>query len=221
MGTFSRLNRLMQANLRAVLDREPDPARIIEDTLGELREGLKQAKRDLITAEGGHKRLQAEAEAQELEVTRWDERAALALRSGDEELARDALRQKLAARQEAEARLSQAATAGRAAEQLRQVIAQVEERVTDLEARKGALAAQVRAARAGGVSDSAPGVGRLQALGDRIDALEAEVEAADVIDAPQRQREALEARFRALEAEASGVEVEDDLAALKRRVEEG
>lgn len=222
VGTFSRLNRLLQSNLRAVLDQAEDPEQLISSTLAEMRDGLKQAQRDVITAQGSAKRLAKEAEAKAGEVTQWEDRAALALRAGDEALARDALRQKLALGREADAKAEQAATAQRAADQLQAGIAQLERRRDDLEARKGVLASQVRAARTTGAGQGTaptPGLGRLEALTDRIDALEAEVEVAAVLDDPERCR--VEARFAELEAAAGGSVVEDELAALKRKVEQG
>lgn len=219
MGTFSRLNQLLQANLRAVLDQAEDPDKLIAQTLSELNDGLKQARRDLITAEGTAKRLSSEVQDRQAEAEKWEERAVLALRAGDEELAREALRQKLQAAREVGLSRGHAQTARQAADRLQAAIAQLQQRADDLDARKAALAAQVRAARAPAASGGGAqaGVGKLQALTDRIDALEAEVEVGDVLGDPERAR--LEARFAELEASAGGQVVEDELAALKRRVE--
>ena len=218
MGAFSRLNRVFQSNVNALLDRAEDPDKIIQSTLDEMREGLKDAKRDMITSLGTAKRLAEEAQTAAEEAARWEERAALAVRAGDDGLARDALRQKLIAEQDAMAKTSQSDAAKRAVTDLEQAIERLEARRSDLEARKGTLAAQVRAARTSAAGPTAGTASSdLDGLTSRIDAMEAEIEVAQTLEDPRKQD--LEAKFAALEKEQQDAGVEDELAELKRRVE--
>lgn len=220
MSAFSRLNRVLQSNVNALLDRAEDPDKIIQSTLEEMTGGLKDAKRDLITALGTAKRLVEEAQSAADESRKWEERAALAVRAGDDALARDALRQKLIVEQEATAKGTQANAAKVAVTDLESAIKRLEARHSDLEARKSALAAQVRAARASsGAGDVGGGTaaGDLDSLTTRIDAMEAEVEVAQTLEDPRKQD--LEARFAQLESERQDQGVEDELAELKRRVD--
>jgi phage shock protein A len=53
-------------------------------------------------------------------------------------------------------------------------------------------------------------------MADQIDQLDAEVEAHHVLEDPKRTE--LDARFKALESEEGGDEVEDELAALKAKL---
>ena len=98
----------------------------------------------------------------------------------------------------------------------------MEQRVEDLKARKATLAAQVRTARETSATGSGRfgggALGELDRLTGKIDQLEAEVEASSVLDEDPKRAE-VEARFRALEKKSGGVVVEDELAALKKKLE--
>lgn len=218
MGAFSRLNRVFQANVNSLLNRAEDPELIINSTLDEMADGLKEARRDQVTALGTAKRLAEQAQTADDETRKWEDRAALAVRAGDDGLARDALRQKLIVEREATAKLAQADAAKRAVTELAAAIDRLEDRRVDLDAKKAALAAQVRAARTAEstTADASPST-NLDSLTNRIDAMEAEVEVAQVLEDPRRKD--LDSRFAKLESEQQDQGVEDELSALKRRVE--
>jgi phage shock protein A len=223
MGIFERASAALRANLSALLDQRGDPGAVLDDTLREMQEALVQGQRELVTTLGTAKRLDAEAEVQAQESVRWEERAMLAVRKADDTLARDALRQKARSLKESTRLSEQAGAARSAAERLRTTLAELEDKTRDLEARKNTLAAQVRAARAtgsGSEAASASGaVSDLQRFGHRVDALEAEVEVASALG--ETQKVELEARFRKLEQQGGEQAMEDELAALKRKVEGG
>lgn len=219
MSIFDRFNRALKSNLNSLVTSAEDPAKILEQTVLDMRTELKKAKAELVTQMGTAKRLEKKVQEAEEEVAGWENKAVLALRAGDESLARDALKMKHKARANADALRRQFDAASAAAEKIQQTIEEAERRLEDLEARKTALAAQVRAARAapGSGALSSGALGGLERLTGRIDQLEAEVEAASLLEDPDRA--AVEARFRELERRTGGAVVEDELAALKKRLE--
>ena len=88
---------------------------------------------------------------------------------------------------------------------------------------KTSLAAKVRRARDDSMGGDLDGGGGsafadLQRLTGRIDALESEVEAHDVLDDPRRRD--IDARFRALEKQSGNSQVDDALEDLKRRLDD-
>jgi len=97
MGIFNRVSAVVRANLNSLVDHTEDPDKLIAQTIAEMESGLKQARREIVSAVATVKRLEAEAEEQGREVQAWEDKAALAVRKGDEELAREGLKQKLAA----------------------------------------------------------------------------------------------------------------------------
>lgn len=219
MSIFERAKTALKANLSALASAGEDPSALIEATLREMEGALVQGRKELVTTLGTAKRLEGEAEALRLEIERWEERATLAVRKGDDELARDALKQKARVGREHARLIEQARTARSGAETLRVTLDDLEARARDLEARKGALAAQVRSARVSASKEPSGALSDLQRFGQRIDALEAEVEVASALGDTQKAE--LEARFRKLEQSSAQNTVEDELAALKRKVEGG
>lgn len=222
MSIFDRMNRAVKANLNSLVDSAEDPAKLIEQTVIDLEGELRRAKGDLVTQLGTAKRLQKKVIEAVEDVTGWENKAVLALKAGDEDLAREALRMKQSAKKNADNLQTQANVAAAEASKLEATIETVEQRLEDLKARKATLIAQVRNAREASAAGSrlagSGALADLDRLTGRIDQLEAEVEASAVIDDDPKRAE-IEARFRALEKKTGGAVVEDELAALKRKLE--
>jgi phage shock protein A len=222
MGIFSRFNRVLKSNLNSMMDNAEDPAKLINQTIVEMESELKNAKKELVQTLGAAKRLDRKKAELEEEVAEWEDKAVLALKSGDEELAREALKMKQRAERQVEEAARQAAEQEKAAFQMKDTLEEIEQKIEDLKARKSTLAAKVRRARQGpdelGATGRGGAIGDLERLSGRIDSLEAEVEAHDVLDDAETRD--VEARFRALERRAGSSRVDDELEALKKRLEE-
>lgn len=225
MGIFDRFNRVLKSNLNSLVDRAEDPAKLLDQTVVDMESELKNAKKDLITQLGNAKRLEKKVAEHEAEVESWENKAVLALRAGDESLAREALKMKQRAKTTVENVRKQAHAAANGASDLQSTLETIESKIEDLKARKATLASQVRRARESTASQRSGGTGRfgsdaldgLDSLSGRIDQLEAEVEAADLLDDPERID--VDRRFRELEKQSGGSMVDDELEALKRKLE--
>jgi phage shock protein A len=199
-----------------------------------MAEQLKTGRQDVISAVAAEKQLRKKADDLKAEVEKWEKRAELALKSEDEALAREALRQKKRAEGEAataeKARLDQRDTALKMKEELERM----EQKLEELKMRKGTIAARAQQARAGGGSEGLGARGGSSAfdnfrkMEEKIEGREqeslamAEVEEA-IGNGPDRR--ALEDKFRDLERGISGgdgtkkdADIEDELAALKKRI---
>lgn len=212
MGIVHRFSRVVRANLNALLSSDR-PAVLIDGAIDELQQAARRAQQDRITSLGSQKRLTEESAQLRAEGQRWEARAALALRNGDEALARDALQQKLETERKATALERDAAEHGATALSLDRTIQTLETEARTLEARKPTLVADVLAARAQNLQP--PELTRAQ---DRVHALEAEIEAANVLHDPKRAE--LDARFQALESKSSEETLEDELRHLKAQLAE-
>ncbi|MBZ0118297.1 MAG: PspA/IM30 family protein, partial [Sandaracinaceae bacterium] len=109
MGIFSRFNRVLKSNLGSMMDKAEDPAKLINQTVIEMEAELKNAKKELVQTLGSAKRLDKKKAELDDEVARWEDKAVLALKSGDEELAREALKMKMKVKRQAEDTARQAA----------------------------------------------------------------------------------------------------------------
>ncbi|MEM9189136.1 MAG: PspA/IM30 family protein [Myxococcota bacterium] len=224
MGIFSRMNRVIKSNLNSLVDKAEDPEKLINQTVVDMEAELKKAKKELLTTLGSAKRLIKKAEEHEAEAKRWEDKAVLALKTGDDELAREALRRKARAQSKADDAKQQAYAAESAADEMKDALENIERKIEDLKARKATLAAQVRRARE---APDAVGAGsrygsetfdELDKMTGRIDQLEAEVEAANILDDPKRAE--VEAKFRRLERSSASSAVDDELAALKAKLDD-
>ena len=220
MGIFSRLNTVIKSNLNSMLDDVEDPEKLIGQTVIDMKSEMKRARKELVQTLGAAKRLAKEAAQHEEEADDWERKAVLALKQDDEELAREALKRKAKARKKADDVRVQAQEQEGRAQEMKDTLDQIESKVDELEARKSTLASQVRKARddSGAVSGKGGGAfADLERMVGRIDQLEAEVEAHDVLHDPEDAR--VDAAFRELGRERATDALYDELEALKRKLD--
>lgn len=233
MGIFDRMGRVISSNVNALLDRAEDDGKLLELNLEEMGEQLKAGRQDVIAAVAAEKQLRKKADDLKADIERWEKRAELALKSDDEALAREALKQKKRAESEYEAAEKARGDQRDVALKMKEELERMEEKLEALKMRKGTLAARAQQARAGGGTESLGARGGSSAfdnfrkMEEKIEGREqeslamAEVEEA-IGNGPDRR--ALEDKFRDLERGVGGsgtkkdAEIEDELAALKKRI---
>lgn len=224
MGIFSRLNTVIQSNLNSLVDKAEDPEKMIGQTVLEMEAEVKRARKEMVVQLGTAKRLDKKRDEQLAEAKGWEDKAVLALQQGDEDLAREALKRKGRLEREAGETDKQAAAAAIAVDEMKETLEKVELKIGEIKSKKTALASQVRKAR----DDSGTSIGsarlggsfdELSRMTGRIEQLEAEVEAHDVIEGDSGKRAEVEAAFRKLEKAQRVDKVDDELAALKRKLE--
>lgn len=216
MGLFDRLKTLVSANVNAALDGAEDARTAVASAVDELKTDVRAAREELVTTLATAKRLENKRVELEAEATTWEDRAASAVRAGDDALAREALVRKLASRKRADEAERLAAQARADEQRMRDLLEKAEARLRELEARKSSIASDLRRARSTTQPAADNAVSRLERSMDRVDAIDAELEAHAVLDDPKRR--ATEAEFRKLEKDVGDARVDDELAALKRRL---
>jgi phage shock protein A len=150
MGIFDRMGRIISSNVNSLLDSAEDPEKTVGLVVEEMRDQLRRAKQEIVESVATEKQLAARVADLDAQAATWTKRAELALRAGDEALAREALVQKkriVGERDQAEAQA--AAERGRV-EQMKRDLARMESKHRELETRKGTIAAEIRKGRAGG-----------------------------------------------------------------------
>ena len=94
MGIVDRIKLNARANLNYILDKAQNPQKMLDQFLLEMQGSVREVKEAVATAIVGVKKLEREIAANAEKVTRWEERALLAVRKNNDELARKALEQK-------------------------------------------------------------------------------------------------------------------------------
>ena len=88
------MGNVISSNFNALVDGLQDPRKSVEQTLLEMQEQIRAARREVVSAVAAEKQLRSKLEELAAQAEKWANRAELAVKSGDDDLARDALLQK-------------------------------------------------------------------------------------------------------------------------------
>src|SRR5262249_12684769 len=92
MGIFSKIKGGISNKANAALDKAIDPEKELEMAIMELEEGRKKALAELVSYKTTVKQMDQEIEKHKARVAEWEKRAMTAVRAGDDEMAKKALR---------------------------------------------------------------------------------------------------------------------------------
>jgi phage shock protein A len=238
MGIFDRMGKVISSN--ALLDKAEDPKKSLDLIVEEMKDQVRAAKKELVEGVAAEKVLRKKVEDLDAEAEKWERRAELALKAEDEKLAREALVQKkrvIGERDRAEALRGEQRSA---VLNMKVELERMEAKQQEFQARKGTLAAQMKQARAGGGAEGlgAKGAGggafaEFRRMEEKIDGAAAEVQAhrevEDALKGKGMDAMELESKFAALEGRGTkgsddktgNPEIDDELAALKRKIRIG
>lgn len=229
MGIFDRAKRAISSNVNSMLDKAEDTRKIVDLTIEEMKEHIARAKQDVIGSVAAEKQLRKQCDELRTQMEKWEQRAVLAVKAGDDALAREALKQKSRLSAElASAEKQREAQLGLALEQ-RSRLQEMELKVKEVSAKKGTIVAKAEIAKAGGGSEALgakPGSNAFEdfrKMEEKIDEQDAHAQALRELDEDAIKDAELESKFRRLEAsgvtpEGGASAVDDELAALKKRV---
>jgi len=88
MGIFARLAALIKSNLNDLISRSEDPEKMLNQIVQEMSNQLLEAKRQVAESIADEKRLAKQVEQETTNANEWERRAMLAIRSGDDALAK-------------------------------------------------------------------------------------------------------------------------------------
>ena len=222
MGIFSRLGTLIKSNINDLINRAEDPEKMLNQVLLEMQQQLVAAKKAVAVAIADEKKLHKQYSSETDKAKEWERKAMVAVRAGDDNLARQALVRK----QEHEtisAQFEQQWMAQKGAvDKLKDALRLLNNKIEEAKRKKNILIARKKRAEAQQqIASTIQGLGDTSAfdtfdrMADQIDMLEAEAEAGAEI-AGELSGSSLESKFMALEA--GGGEADDALAALKGKM---
>lgn len=233
MGIFDRMGKVIQSNLNSLLDKAEDDRKLVELNLDEMDEQIRAGHQELVQAVAAEKQLSKKCDELQADAQRWDKRAELALKSGDEALAREALKQKKRVMTELETADKVRAEQRNAAVNMKEELERMKQKLSELKLRKPTIVARANRARAGaagseqlGAKGATSAFDNFRRMEDKIEGREAEGAAMAEVEGllePAGKREDLEAKFRDLERQVGNggpptSDVDDELAALKKRI---
>lgn len=221
MGFLSRLAQLIKSNINDLINKSEDPEKMLNQVIIDMNQQLIEAKKQVAVAIADEKRLYKQFGKEAEKSQDWESKAMMAVRSGDDELAKEALLRRkehdaIAAQYREQWERQKALT-----DQLKTALKALNAKIGEAQRKKNVLIARKRRAEAmrsiqetmSGLSD-ASAFETFDRMAEQIDKMEAEAEATAEV-AEQYTGDILKHRFSELEATA-GADME--LEALKRRM---
>ncbi len=214
MGVFTRFKDIVSSNINSMLDRAEEPEKMIRLMIQEMEETLVELKASCAGLMADQKRIARDQDQVHARLVLWENRAKLAMEKGREDLAREALLEKLTLQRQEEGLERERERFDVLIEQAREDIDQLESKLSSAKERQLSLAkrhlrADQRMKTRANVSrsQSADVLMRFDQFEQRVERLEAEAELAS----PRSNRN-LEEEFAILEG---GDEVEAELSAMR------
>ncbi len=222
MGIFSRLGTLIKSNLNDLISRSEDPEKMLTQVLLDMQQQLVEAKKSVAIAIADEKKLQKQYNVELDKSKDWERKAMLAVRAGNDDLARQALTRKQE-HEDIAGQFQQQWIAQKAAvDKLKDALRLLANKIEEAKRKKNILIARKKRAEAQNqIASTMQGLGDTSAfdtferMSDQINLLEAEAEAGAEL-AGELSGSSLESQFLALEA--GGADADDDLAELKAKM---
>jgi len=220
MGLFDRLSRLIRANLNAFVSDAEDPIKILDQSVADMQEDLVRLRQAVAMAIASQKRLENQANQAKDQIKNWFTRAELALRKGEDALAREALSRKKTFQETYDSLSIQFQAQNGQVEKLKKSLFLLERKIAEARTKKDMLKARAQAAKAQQQIQSAVGdlgskssMAAFERMEEKVEALEASGQAA-----LELAGEDLESKFAALEG---GDDIEKELEILRNQLKLG
>ncbi len=205
MGIIGRLAQLIRSNLNDLISRSEDPEKMLNQVILEMNTQLVEAKKQVALSIADEKRLAKQFETERATAEEWERKAMMAVRAGDDELAKEAL-----TRQKEHAALSselekQWQKQNTAVGSLKNALRMLNSKIEEAKRKKNVLVARKKRAEAqkaihetmSGLSDNSA-FDTFNRMEEKINQMEAEADAqAEVSE--QYTGDALQQKFRDLE----------------------
>jgi phage shock protein A len=221
MGIFARLATLIKSNLNDLISRSEDPEKMLNQVVLDMQNQLIEAKKQVAVSIADEKRLAKQAEQEAANAAEWERRAMLAIKAGDDNLAKEALARKKEHDALAAALKEQWTKQKNAVEQLKTALRMLNNKIEEAKRKKNVLIARKKRAEAQrAIQETMSGMNNASAfetferMSQKIDQIEAEAEASSEI-AEQYTGDTLAEKFGKLEQTAGA---DDELVALKRKM---
>lgn len=221
MGIFARLARLIKSNLNDLISRSEDPEKMLNQIVIDMNAQLIEAKKQVAASIADEKRLAKQAEQEAATAAEWERRAMMAVRAGDDNLAKEGLARKKEHEQLAEQYKLQWQKQKQSVDSLKLALRALNTKIEEAKRKKNLLIARKKRAEAQKqIQETMSGLKNASAfeafdqMEQRINQMEAEAEAGAEI-AEEYSGDVLATKFAQLEQTAGA---DADLESLKRKM---
>lgn len=220
MGMFSRFTDIINANINSMLDKAENPEKMIKLIIQEMEETLVEVRTTAAKHIAEKKTVMRNIRDMESRVANWQQKAELALTKGREDLAKAALvekqscAQKLAEFNEELSQFDEYLTAVQQdGQRLQEKLSEAKRKQEAYRVRQQSAEVRLKVREKAAVHNIDEAISKFERYQQKIDRVEAEVEAYDMTSAKD-----LNSQFRELENDEN---IEQELEQLKKKVVNG
>ncbi|MBM7556692.1 PspA/IM30 family protein [Halanaerobacter jeridensis] len=224
MGFFKKIKKVMAGKANQVADKleENNIEAVVRQTIKEMEDEYRQVKQAVNQSITLKKKVEKKYNNAKSEVKHWEERAKTAVDNDKDGLAKEALEKKQDQLRLAQKYQKQLEERKAAVESHKAKMKELKEKLDQAKDKQEELIAEAKTAQATKeINNSLSGIdetnafSELEELEDKVDGLQAEAEASDEIYAEETEAD-LESKFEKLEADSDNQSIEDELAQLKK-----
>ena len=205
MGIFSRLGTLIKSNLNDLISKAEDPQKMLNQIVVDMQNQLVEAKKQVAVSIADEKRLKKQWDDQAELGKEWERKAMLAVRAGDDVLAKEALSRKGEHDKMSTELAKQWQLQKDAVESLKGQLRSLNDKIEEAKRKKDLLIArQKRAEAQKAIQDTMRGLSDTNAfdsfarMSQKVDQIEAEADASTELGG-ELAGDTLQQKFKALE----------------------
>lgn len=212
---FARIARLTKSTVTNLVNQAEDPEKLLDQVVDEMQEDLIKMRQAAAQVLASQKQLEAKFKVAQGNADEWLRKAELAVQKGEDELAKEALKRRKAAQDQANGLETQLDAQKKAVDQLVANTKVLEGKLAEAKSKKETLKARAASAKTSkqiqemmGSLNTSNSVVAFDKMEEKVMAMEAEAESTALLVGGDK----LEDKFALLE----GSTVDDELAALKK-----
>jgi phage shock protein A len=224
MGIFDRFSQLLKSNINDLISKAEDPEKMLTQILEDMRGQLAKAKQQVAVAIADEKRLRDQADSEYKQAQDWEQKAVLAVQSGRDDLAKQALLRHQEHLQHAQQYEQTWEQQKQDSEKLKSQLRDLNDKIEEAKRKKNLLIARQRRAQAQQrIQQTMSSLSEKSAfeafsrMEERIETNERQLKAASELE-DEFTGDALQRDFKQLERSASSLTVDNQLLALKQKM---
>eukprot|EP01025_Chloroclados_australasicus_P024998 TRINITY_DN2501_c0_g1_i6.p1 TRINITY_DN2501_c0_g1~~TRINITY_DN2501_c0_g1_i6.p1 ORF type:complete len:326 (+),score=49.82 TRINITY_DN2501_c0_g1_i6:68-979(+) len=214
---FSRVGRIFKSYANSVVESAEDPEKILDQAVSDMNADLIKLRQATAKIIASKKQIEAKYKQCLESVDQWTSRAELAVKAGQDDLAREALKKRKAFEDQAKTWKVQLEQQEKAQDQLLSNTREMESKLQEAKSKKETLKARAASAKSSKqiqelVSglDTSSSFAAFDKMEEKVVALEAEAESTTLLTGS----DSLEGKFKQLE----GNNVDDELSRMKKQI---
>ena len=206
MGIFSRLKTMISSNVNDAISKAEKPEKMLNQLIIEMQEQLLESKKAVALAIADEKKLERELASQEAQAQEWEKKAMLAVRAGQDDLAKEALLRKQEYENTYAEYRKQWELQKSSVDRLKESLRELQNKIEEAQRKKNLLVARAKRAEAqqkiqntiSSVSGNRSAFDAFDRMAQKVDQMEAQADAARELE-DLSSNASLERRFSELE----------------------